>query len=486
MSEPWEDYQAKESAPWEDFTPKTELPDKKEEGLFTRIGGDIKKSWEERTAPEMARYNMEYPILSSGGFLAEVGNKVIGQGLRSAYQTLVPKKAQEVISSTAKDIVSSPYVAEPVKAIGEIYGAIKKEYPSVMAGVEDVANIGGFLTQFTGGKVVAKEGLNIGKDIKTLIHPATDEGLQKGLGKTITKGSRNAGVTPTRVTAYKDIERFENSLVKSGRDIILEKKNFQFVDADKNLVKGELPQTVAEWSQVIPQGKHEVIRKTEAMLKDVGDSGGIVPTQNAIDVINAIEKSPILEAMKVHPQYDSVLKTMEDMKRRYAIKKILTPSEANADIQTLNSLISSKADTLSDFVNLGLVKAQREALNNAMDSLGGRFQELKKTWGAYNEVEDRIAKRATAIAGQEGKITYWDRATFAEGVAGLMTANPGIIAASILTKGGLKITEKIFHPDRAVRKMFEKTEKLMAKEGQGYQSYTARKIQGLRNTKHKR
>jgi hypothetical protein len=145
MSNPFDQFDTEQSNPFDQFD---EQKPKKEEGWGTRVASDIGERFEKikTSVPEgLAPFRGERALFRIGGQIAGAANDVIGQTLKSAYKTIVPEKAQRVISEAAGNVMESPYVQEPIKAGAELYGKFKETFPEAAKDVEAGANIAGFL-----------------------------------------------------------------------------------------------------------------------------------------------------------------------------------------------------------------------------------------------------------------------------------------------------------------------------------------------------
>ena len=149
------------------FETQTAPPQEQDKGFFTRVGEDIGKRWENIKNIDAPTYGQA--SLRGVGQIAGMGNDIIGQGLVSAYKTVVPDVAQEAIAGGAKKVFSTPLVQGAVKGVTEAYGGFKEDNPNLARDVEAIANIGMFVPTAKGIGMAGKEALNVAHDVASVI-----------------------------------------------------------------------------------------------------------------------------------------------------------------------------------------------------------------------------------------------------------------------------------------------------------------------------
>jgi hypothetical protein len=207
------------------------------------------------TAPENYGRTFEERALRTGGQIAGMANDVIGQGLKSAYNTLVPKATQNMFSEGAKNVAD--YYAKPIQSVTEGYGAFKESMPEVAKNVEAIANIAGFLPMGKGayeaGKVatnVAKEGMNIASDVAL----ATGKSAEQQVDSAIKRGVEKA-IRPQVAGKRTDpqIKQYYQRATDAVKNIISNRDNLVLTTAEGDIVRGELPQSLNQFSEAIDQ-----------------------------------------------------------------------------------------------------------------------------------------------------------------------------------------------------------------------------------------
>jgi hypothetical protein len=478
-----------------------------EDSFISNVGRDWGERIDYATSPEtykgMKAGIIEAPLRVAGEVFG-AGADVVTQGLRSAYKTLMPEREQQYVKDVGKEIKGvsdywgvTPVLEDAVNYWGGQWKDFKKEYPNLSKDIGAGAEIafaapmlkGAYTTAKTSlpiAKAIAKEPIKFASDIKNIIKPIPDEGIDKALGQITSERAKNANLLPTKVRGSSDIQAFKDNLQRNVKTIINNKDKIKFLDEYGNPVKGAVPQTMEEWSQAIPQAKDAVSSNINNILDSAKDANVRIPTKNSLDLIEKLKTSEHWTSMEKFPKYDSVRKEILEIEKR--IKESgnsLTPQQARTNIAILNRLVESTKDDLAQFFFKGLLKAERTSLYETIDSLSSssfkgasKLKELNKDWGALEHTEKRIAQRANQIAGQEGKMySYWDMATLAEGMAALTAGNVPLMIAAGGTKGGKEILGYLSSPNRHVKKLFNKSERMLAKDKM--QSETGRGIQSF-------
>ncbi len=437
----------------------------KEEGFFAGSINDMGEAIDK--ASNVFTGNVVLDNYNRAGALAGGVNKVIGRGLRSAYQAITPDSWQKNLSYVGNEIMQSP-VGDALRGAGNLYNKFSAENPNASQFVESSANLASVVPVsygLKGAKEAFKEGMNVLRDTKKVVSAVTDEGLQKGLSSTssvVRNYSEKAQIVPNRVKSATDMKKFYDAEDTAVRQIIKDKDELVFADKNGTVIKKQLPETVDEWNQAIPQVKDKIMSRIENLIKKSGEKGGMVSTQPVLDTINTIKNSDLYKSMLLHKQYDDVVTKIDDMGVRYKNKVYMTPSEVNADIQVLNRLVGSQVDPLADIVIFDVLKTQRNSLDDLISNLNGKgFSDLKKTWGALKEIEPRVAQKANALSREEGRLNFWDIASLTEGGMGLVTMNPKVVAMAGATKLAKETVKWYNNPNRYVKNMFKKSEEKM-------------------------
>jgi hypothetical protein len=135
-----------------------------EDTFFSNVGRD----WAERldtiqdpTYIKPGLRNVEQNALRLGGQVAGGIADVATQGLRSAYRSLVPQKAQDVISDVGTAIIENPIVSKAVEDVGMAWKGFSEAHPDLAKNVEAGLNI----ASVTPAKMFMPKGIRITKAV---------------------------------------------------------------------------------------------------------------------------------------------------------------------------------------------------------------------------------------------------------------------------------------------------------------------------------
>lgn len=201
--------------------PKMDSTSPKDESWLTRVGGDLGERVKKVTSGELYSPYVGQTAYNLGGQVAGAANDIIGQTAKSLYKTVVPDRAQEAISETAKDIFSKPYIAEPIKAAWEYYDQFKKENPNAANFAEATGNYLSFvpLTKGTAatvsgaGKVVSTASKPISRVVKEAVGAYTGRG--PGFIEEMVKGSEAAEKAMRgKISGEEIVQHAKNALQK--------------------------------------------------------------------------------------------------------------------------------------------------------------------------------------------------------------------------------------------------------------------------------
>jgi hypothetical protein len=247
--------------------------------------------------------------------------------------------------------------------------------------------------------------------------------------------------------------------------IVDNKSNLKFTDAAGEVTAGELPKSLHQFSEAIEQTKGNLFKKYDAMAQQAGAKGARVDLAPIADELNETVSASWLKALD-----PTVSKYGEGLADNLRQLKSLPAADAQQAIQHFNAKLSSfygrgapgGEDAGIANIQATLASSLRKGLAQSIEEFQGPgYQELKNEHGALQEIEARVAKRASAVARQEpGGILnkFASAGSIAEILHGLVMANPAALVRGVGLKGGQLLVEHLRNPDRAVQKLFETVE----------------------------
>ena len=466
-------------------SPVSSVPEKpKEEGFFSRVGSDIKKRFDTMTAPENYGRTFEERALRTGGQIAGMANDVIGQGLKSAYNTLVPKATQNMFSEGAKNVAD--YYAKPIQSVTEGYGAFKELMPEVAKNVEAIANIAGFLPMGKGayeaGKVatnVAKEGMNIASDVAL----ATGKSAEQQVDSAIKRGVEKA-IRPQVAGKRTDpqIKQYYQRATDAVKNIISNRDNLVLTTAEGDIVRGELPQSLNQFSEAIDQTKKSVFKQYDELANQAGDKGIKVELKGLSDELAKIGTEKVTQI--VSPEVSKHALFWNEQ-----LKKVgsFTAEETQDAISQLNKGLEAfyKNPTYEGATKAGIdaivVGKLRSSLDKAItEAVGEGYQGLKNSYGSLKTIEKEVAQRAIVDSRKniKGLIDFTDIFTYGEFLAGLGTLNPALIMKSVTQKGVKEYMKHTNNPNNIVKGMFGEVDNILKRDAEGFKSKAFQSVEG--------
>lgn len=444
-----------------------------EKGFFTRVGEDIGKRWQNIKDIDAPTYGQA--SLRGAGQIAGMGNDIIGQGLVSAYKTIVPDVAQEAIASGAKKVFSTPLVQGAVKGVTEAYGGFKEENPNLARDMEAVANIGMFVPAAKGIGMAGKESVNIVKDVaasagKTAVQQINDtirRGVEKSIRPTVV-GKHNA----TQIRQYYD--RATNAV----QSIVANRKNLALTNADGMVVTGELPKTLNQFSEAIDQTKKVIFQQYDDLAKQAGEEGAKVNLNPLVRELTKAASDPVMNDL-----YPTVSAYIAQRATTLAERGFYTAGQAQDAVKLLNKSLEAFYKNPS-FETASRASVDAMVVNNLRNSLdsvieratGAGYQELKNAYGSLKSIEKEVAHRAIVDARKnvKGLLDFTDIFTGGELIAGLATMSPAMMVKAGAQKAIKEYFKRINNPNYIVRGMFDDVDALLKREAKGFQSASFR------------
>lgn len=342
-------------------------------------------------------------------------------------------------------------VTEHTTATGRVSAAVGD---GVAAAGSKVVKVGGETVKTVGTKVMDV----IKKDPETVLNKTIDTGIQKGVRPSVT-GKATAETQATYKTKARE----------GVKAIIENKKDLSFSDLDTGeVIKGELPQNLTQFSEAIQQAKKKVYQKYSEMTQKAGDSGVKV---NLNDIANELDKIAS----------DQVLQDSNPSAAKYAAEKAeilrnrseYTPEQAEQALKIYNDSLQNfyrnpTPDTYAKaHVDALVANHLRTGLDNVIESLDDiGYADLKKQYGALKTIEKDVNHRAV-VNSRQNQIGLIDGltnvASAAEAINGLLHMNPQAFATGLAMKGISKYIKYLNDPNVIVKNMFSKSEKFLSK-----------------------
>jgi hypothetical protein len=339
----------------------------------------------------------------------------------------------------------------------------------------------GLLTDPAGTAAVIKGGLEMAKPgLSKLSDFAEPRPIDQQLSSAITNGIEK-GIRPG-VGGNKTYAQSQGYMAKAQNAVktILENKDNLVLTDEYGEVTGQLPQNLKQFSQAIDQTKSEIFNRYNEMAVKSGERGAQVDLTPIADELATVANNKVLqdsapevaayakkraEAYKPTPSTDGISTSTD---RAY------TAEQAQNAISIFNQSLDAfyknpSYDTASRaYIDSLIVNNLRKGLDNAIEqATGPGYQELKNSYGALKSIEKDVARRSIVDARKNAKglIDFSDIFSGSEVVRGLLTMNPAAVGTGVAAKMISALYKLKNDPNRVVKGMFEKADKLYTPEG---------------------
>jgi hypothetical protein len=226
------------------------------------------------------------------------------------------------------------------------------------------------------------------------------------------------------------------------------------------------PKTAAQAAQAIDQAKKIVYKKYNDMAVAAGDAGASFKSNKVLSRLDEIAQAPDEVIPKNDPRLkwdESIRRYAHDMKASVAELDGASPEIIEARIKDLNNSLKGyyegRTAAAKAQIDGSVAQAMREELDaNITSAVGDGYQALKNQYGALKSIEKEVNHRAIVNARKNtaGLTDLTDVFTGGELVAGVMTANPALIAKAVAGRGIKEYIKKLNDPDLYVERMFKR------------------------------
>jgi hypothetical protein len=407
-----------------------------------------------------------------------------------AYKGLVPQKAQDAISdfagaAFADETPVGGALSSAAKGVGKAYQTAKENYPDIVTGAENIANIAAIAP--IAGSVLKLAG----KGVSQLAKAGSIETTTKSISKMPTGYKTNlVNIYDKKIadTVAEDMSGMIGNKAKSSPQFKAE--NAKRVQAVESIIKDpavnfvddagkthNVPRNTQEWAEAIDMRKRNIYNSEQAqMLKQSGDPrlGAVIPVDGSIAEVQKIVDNRALWGKPIHQQAIKELEILNKIKETtggYTINEaheIVT--NANANLKTYLRKVNPELDSSLALSN-NIAQDLRKGLDDKIMSItGDSFSKAQQEYGALLSVEEDINKlrnKAAKLNSDKSNISYMDMATDWSALHGGLqmvgsasSAGAANVVSAGIMKGWNAAMNYMTHPDRITGKMFKKVEKL--------------------------
>jgi len=482
------------------FDPDTYLMEKT--GETATDSGDFdpdKYLAEKEVAPEPTPEPAKPERAGLGGYLADIGDAFTRQDPAAKAEDAKPdaypgqsvvhfaNQAMEVPGAVigavnkpfvpaekwlAKNVIEGAAFAGGYKGKGDASGITQLAAPAIGAVAQqaekhpiltDIARTGINVASLGIGKGALKVGKQVAGDAGKVvgIGLSAEEKYAKALKPGISKGIKPTVVGKKSLARH---DKFYTDADQALRTIAENKNAISVVDSEGLPVSH--PKTAAQAAQAIDQAKKIVYKKYNDMAVAAGDAGASFKSNKVLSRLDEIAQAPDEVIPKNDPRLkwdESIRRYAHDMKASVAELDGASPEIIEARIKDLNNSLKGyyegRTAAAKAQIDGSVAQAMREELDaNITSAVGDGYQALKNQYGALKSIEKEVNHRAIVNARKNtaGLTDLTDVFTGGELVAGVMTANPALIAKAFAGREIKEHIKKFNDPDLYVERMFKR------------------------------
>jgi len=244
-------------------------------------------------------------------------------------------------------------------------------------------------------------------------------------------------------------------------DQIIENKNtLKLTDAAGNAERpGMLPRTLRQFSDSIDQIKSQLFQKYDALARQTGEMGVVIPLSPIVAKYREIGRDPVVASE--HPDWAAKLLRKADDLEKIGVE---TPLQMQKRIKLINgewrSYYENKMKAQGDVFE-PIATMHRELLDSAIsNATTPGYQAFKHQYGALRSIEDDVTKAASReLAKKPGLLNRMaDVATTHQILMGLATVNPKMLASGAAAQISKHAVRYLNDPNRAIMRMFQRRE----------------------------
>jgi bacterioferritin (cytochrome b1) len=285
--------------------------------------------------------------------------------------------------------------------------------------------------------------------------------VEKAVETGITKGVRPSVVGKSTATqAEQYMQRAQTAVEK----IVENKPNLQFMDETGQIVKGQLPKNLKEFSQAVDQTKKSIFTQYDAMAQQAGQKTATVKLKPISQELDQISQNTALNDIA-----PGVADYAAHQSQRFLLRQEYTTSEAQEAIAMLNNRLEAfyknpSYDTASKaYIDSMIANRLRAGLDSTIEgAVGAGYQQLKNQYGALKTIEKDVTHRSIVDARKnvKGLLDFSDIYSGYHVIQGILSMHPSSVAAGGAAKTISWLYKLRNDPNKIVNTMFGNVERL--------------------------
>lgn len=339
---------------------------------------------------------------------------------------------------------------------GAIEGAIGGGLAASGRAAQEDNTLAGIMSQgalgtFLGGSLGAGLGATlpaVGAGVRKILEPVEDK-ISKTVSQAIDKGIKpyfGGKTTQTMRNNYNKKAAEAFSVISKVKPAIYDEK------VGEKIVK--LPTTRKEMLEALGETKRVLFDDYSALAKQAGDEGAkfnVAPIQEKLyDITQDVSYNP-----QIRKYADNLIDEIAELQGA-------TPDIIQKRVEDLNSSLAGfyegRMNKAKAQLDASTAKLMREELDNIINkTTGENYQAIKNQYGALKTIEKDLARQVNLEARKSAKGLFDITDIFTGGdlSAGIITANPTLVAKGATGKGIKELYKFLNDPNRYIKNAFE-------------------------------
>lgn len=406
-------------------------------------------------------------VLQTAGALAGGVSDIALGAVKEGVKVFTPQAVQDKVSELAQKAGITVAGAIPQEALTAL-----ANHPEALGNIQAIVDLA---TTVPAIKPVAEALQGVAKPAIKVVEQGAKTSLDLA-SKALTPSEKaleskilvkyQKGVKPTiqgQKTAQNVVD-YKQNVISGVKTIKENMADLQFTNDAGEIIKGETPKNLQQFSDAIDQTKKSVFKQYDTLAKKAGGAGVTVDTSKIASELDSVINDKALSITS--PNAIAYAKATKD---RLLNTGIIDAETAQNVVQNYNKSLEafyrnpSYDNATQAAIDATIANNVRKTLDEGISSLTGKqYGALKKQYGALKAIEKDVVKASLRDARKnvKGLIDFTDIFTGSQLVHGLATMNPATIASGIASKGIQTIHKTLNDPNRAIEKMFATVGKL--------------------------
>lgn len=384
---------------------------------------------------------------------------IIPEGVKTALSNVINFASNRIsdVPAVQKFAQSSQGLERDLQAVNEYLALLAPESKGIVP---------------AGVKTATTKAIDITSDFTKSLVQKSESQIENAITKKFEKGVKP--LLPSKTTPNL-LQNYRNDVIDAVKTIDSNRPNLKYTDPADGVtnIVGKNPESLQQFTDAIEQTKKTIFTKYNDLAKQSNKAGlkiETAPISKELDVVIGNEALKVTnpEAIAYAQNLQKRLAILDEEGNITSFKK-LDPVITQEIVQNYNKSLEAfyrnpSYETASRAAIDALVANKfRQALDDGISGLTGKeYQALKNQYGSLKAIERDVIKATLRDARKnvKGLIDFTDVFSGGQVVSGIATLNPGLIASGLTQKAITEFYKYLNNPNRAIKNMFERVEKL--------------------------